>query len=1125
MFFKRKTYMKTFLSAVLIVFVFNSLNLNGLYANETSRLTGPMQEILEERDQNEFIRVNILLKDQYDSGELYMQSRTQKDRHSKRQFVVSVLQDHAARSQTKLLSLLEERRTEGRVQLIRPVWLTNMINATLQLKVVEELRHHPDILLIDYDREYDLLLIPDCDLRDEALVFPDKLNRAEPEPVWSVEKVNAPAVWDLGTTGQGVVVAVLDTGVNYNHTDLQGNMWEHPDYPGHGYNFSENNHNTMDYNRHGTHCAGTVAGNGASGLKTGVAPGAQIMALKVLNNQGSGSLANVVLGVEFAVEHGADILSLSLGANIANLTPEVRSYMRGVFDNVLSAGVIAAVAAGNNGTSGSAPYRIGLPGDIPPPWLHPDQTITGGISSVVSVGSVTIDGERSRFSSVGPSSWQYIEPYLDYPFDPEIGLIRPDIVAPGTDIISLAHNNNSGYLSLSGTSMATPAVAGGLALMLSKEPELTPEQMSMILELSADKKTETKSNEYGSGRMDALQAFGDTPYMTGIMYVDHETDDSEGNDDGVVNPGETVSLNVTFKNVGETDIDDAYAELFTYSEYITVIDHLTELPLIAAGDSLTVNGAFSFTVAESAPGNHPARFRIETNFGQNGHRTIMIFTEQVHGPEVIFSDALFIPQQEDDDFIIKGETKELSVMLINNGQLETGDLIANLDFDSQYAFVVSQEGFELPSILPGDSVEVRFWIHAHHDAPSNSGVVMQLVAESSTHYFEDTQQFFINEAKRFEEGRIPTTLVANPTTNHSAEEPGVITFSVPLGAIITGVDVSYSMTSQTGAIINEQFSFIRCITEGGTSEAQISQGEGSFIGTYHYQRSNLDIANGVTGGGDIEFELHAFRTWGGSGSNETFAYVDDGTWELAVHYYMPRHDVTFFVRNQVDDFVEGAVVNVSSTSLETDHEGVVHFELPEGLLYVSASAESHLPLSNMPFNVVSEANNTYEIVLTRLFNVFFDVVDVHGNAVEDFQIIIETDTLASGEHVIAGLAEGTYSFLVEANQYLPYDGTFEITNDDKNIEVVMQTDGTGAFDLDATGLKVFPNPAGRNIFVESAETIESLQLIDLMGNIIYAAQVETNSYNINVSELLSGLYLIQVKTRESIIVKRVQVVR
>ncbi len=93
----------------------------------------------------------------------------------------------------------------------------------------------------------------------------------------------------MGYTGEGIKVGVLDTGVNYNHVDLQDHMWIDPGYPNHGYDFVNNDNNPMDDHGHGTHCAGTVAGDGTAGSQTGMAPDATIIALKVLDATGNGN--------------------------------------------------------------------------------------------------------------------------------------------------------------------------------------------------------------------------------------------------------------------------------------------------------------------------------------------------------------------------------------------------------------------------------------------------------------------------------------------------------------------------------------------------------------------------------------------------------------------------------------------------------------------------------------------------------------------------------------------------------------------------------------------------------------------------------------------------------------------
>ncbi len=150
-----------------------------------------------------------------------------------------------------------------------------------------------------------------------------------------------------------------------------------------------------------------------------------------------------------------------------------RQLFRQAFDNVLAAGVVSSVAAGNEGEQQGlypVPDNIRTPGDCPPPpWLHPDQTLTGELSSVICVGATNSGDGVAGFSGRGPCTWQSVSPYNDYPYPSDIGLIRPDISAPGVNIKSLAHYSNTGYESgWEGTSMATPCAAGIMALMLHK---------------------------------------------------------------------------------------------------------------------------------------------------------------------------------------------------------------------------------------------------------------------------------------------------------------------------------------------------------------------------------------------------------------------------------------------------------------------------------------------------------------------------------------------------------------------------------------------------------------------------------------------------------------------------------
>ena len=133
-----------------------------------------------------------------------------------------------------------------------------------------------------------------------------------------------------------------------------------------------------------------------------------------------------------------------------------------------------------------------------------------GTSCVICVGAVDFNDAIGSFSSEGPSTWSDVAQYNDYPYSSgsptNIGLIRPDVCAPGVNVKSLDWSTTNGYCLKSGTSMATPCVAGTIALMLSKDHELTPAQIDEILERTAISLTLHKSNDFGSGRIDALAA-------------------------------------------------------------------------------------------------------------------------------------------------------------------------------------------------------------------------------------------------------------------------------------------------------------------------------------------------------------------------------------------------------------------------------------------------------------------------------------------------------------------------------------------------------------------------------------------------------------------------------------------
>ncbi|WP_017653727.1 S8 family serine peptidase [Fortiea contorta] len=279
---------------------------------------------------------------------------------------------------------------------------------------------------------------------------------------WGADLVKAPEVWAKGYTGQDVVVAVVDTGVDYNHADLKNNIWTNTkeiadngiDDDGDGYiddvrgwNFVDNTNEVLDKNGHGTHVSGTIAGEKNDIGVTGIAYGAKIMPVKVLNDSGSGSYSAIANGIYYAVNHGANVINLSLGGDFPNST------LASAIDYASKKGVTVVMAAGNNGL----PF-------VSYPAAYANK-------SGIAVGAVDQNNNIADFSNQpGLSQLAYV-------------------TAPGVNIYSTVPGDQYAYYS--GTSMATPHVAGVVALMLSANRNLTEGQIRQIITNTAGNSTQS----------------------------------------------------------------------------------------------------------------------------------------------------------------------------------------------------------------------------------------------------------------------------------------------------------------------------------------------------------------------------------------------------------------------------------------------------------------------------------------------------------------------------------------------------------------------------------------------------------------------------------------------------------
>ncbi len=297
----------------------------------------------------------------------------------------------------------------------------------------------------------------------------------------SVPQIGAPTAWSAGYNGKGVKIAILDTGIDTTHPDLKGRkVVLQKDFSGSG--------NTADHDGHGTHVASTAAGTGAKsgGKYKGVAPGAELLNGKVLGDGGTGDDAGIIAGMEWAAAQGARVINMSLGETD---TPGEDPLEQAVDRLSASTGALFVVAAGNDGPGAST---LGSPGSA---------------DAALTVGAVDHTDKLAGFSSRGPSVGD--------------GSVKPDLTAPGVAITGAAAKGSAldtdptvphpapGYLTIDGTSMATPHVSGAAAILAQQHPDWTGQQIKEAL-VSSTKSGPYKPYEQGSGRVDVAAAIKQT---------------------------------------------------------------------------------------------------------------------------------------------------------------------------------------------------------------------------------------------------------------------------------------------------------------------------------------------------------------------------------------------------------------------------------------------------------------------------------------------------------------------------------------------------------------------------------------------------------------------------------------
>ena len=613
----------------------------------------------------ELLPVLIVMDDQADVETLLPVAR-RLGRAERREFAVSELKYVAATTQGRLRGFLAAAEHAGQAADIQPIWLANGIAARLTADAIDELLAFDEIRIVLWDQTP-----PASEIQDiTEPMEPVAASGGDMTIWWQLDYVRAPETWALGYQGDSIVVCVVDSGIDRNHTDLRTHIWNNSDeiaangldddQNGYiddtwGWNFEQNNNNPVPGISHGTGCAGIVAGDGAAGTNTGVAPRALLMSCRF------GSFAQMVLSFQYAAANGADIISCS-NSEKWRFTPKPNyDWWRSNTDNLLLTGIFHANSIGNEGDNQNTdpiPFNIAAPGCCPSPWRHPDQ-VQAGVSGIVACGAVDQANVIAPYSSVGPFAWEDIQvhwpvyphtirpEFQDYPWWGGLpGLLKPDVIAPGPN--TRTTGVGSGYVTFSGTSAATPHVAGAMALLTQANPNLTPEQMSMILQTTAfDLGPAGKDNVYGAGRLDCYAAVQAALAMSNIGSVGGTVYDStteaaiEGVLVEVVGGTETTTTNAS----GHYELSlpaGLYTLRFTHPSYlehqeqvvitansITILDVALNPASAAIGDP-TASAPVRFALTQNQPNPFNPSTAIGFSLPEAGAVSLHVFDVNGH---------------------------------------------------------------------------------------------------------------------------------------------------------------------------------------------------------------------------------------------------------------------------------------------------------------------------------------------------------------------------------------------------------------------------------------------------------------------------------------------------------------
>ena len=588
---------------------------------------------------------------------------------------------------------------------------------------------------------------------------------------------------------------------------------------------------------------------------------------------------------------------------------------------------------------------------------------------------------------------------------------------------------------------------------------------------------------------------------------------------------QTTSIDVTLKNVGIEDATTVSATLLIDDEFFTLTStDPVDFGDVASGDTgntTTVENAFSFTVANNVPDQYRATAVLQITDGEDVWESNLKLTAAA--PVLEFLELTIEDEGEHNPGVLDpGETADLILQVKNAGHATSQSIDIMATTDSQWIFFIEQTA-ELDALEPQAIADAVVTVSSPVTTPLETAAIINYEAVTGEYNFTDSREIIIGQAPLYDLGDIPTTYNSSPNTGSNAIEPGVLTVTIPENAEITGVDVEYQMTSHGGAWMSEQRSLIRCISEGGTTEGAVTSGPSSnSAGTHTYNRTGLEIANGVEGGGEITFELHAFRTWGGSGSNTDYAFVPNNTWKVIVHYELTGLMVTFSVKDNAGNDIPDAVLTFDGQTHNAGNYTVTGLE--EGVFEYSLTKEGYTTVSG-EVELVDE-NVHIDAVMEPCFIVTFNIDDNFGNVVTDAVIVVGDIEYEPGHYEMHEMVMGTYNYSIQSAEHHDYTGSFMVLNNHVDINITLTHITTDVNEI-TEGISIFPNPAtdrfqvslsGNNQPMTISLSNQHGQLVETRNLGAFAGEQQLDY---DMEGFASGVYFLRIETADNVHVYKV----